>query len=84
MTTDDRHSASAQETGSKQAKIVEKDAQGQFVGTQHGGKSDGVASAKPTVITGSEDATAHKWSPDKKDPPDDWDANFDLRDPDNS
>lgn len=80
----DRETAAARESSGQQASQIEKGAQGQFVGTQHGGESDGVASAKPTVVTGSEDATAHKWSPDRKDPPDDWDANFDLRDPDKS
>ncbi|MDH4441464.1 MAG: hypothetical protein QE284_13885 [Rhizobium sp.] len=66
------------------ASRIEKDAEGQFVGTQHGGHNDGVASAKPTVVTGSEDATVHKWGPDRKNPPADWDANFDLGDKDNS
>ncbi|MFN7124437.1 MAG: hypothetical protein ACK4M8_01040 [Allorhizobium sp.] len=59
---------------------IHKDAQGQFAGTQAGGESDGVVSAKPTVITGSEDATVNKWPPGKKDPPKDWDANFDVSD----
>lgn len=59
---------------------VRKDAKGQFAGTQAGGDSDGVVSAKPTVITGSEDATVNKWPPGKKNPPKDWDANFDIRD----
>ena len=59
---------------------IEKDAEGQFASKQAGGKSDGVMSAKPTVVTGSEDATANKWPPGKKDPPTDWDANFDIRD----
>lgn len=82
--TADRDTVVARDPGDKQTSKIEKDAKGQFVGTQHGGKSDGVVSAKPTVITGSEDATTHKWSSDKKDRPDDWDANFDLRDPDRS
>jgi hypothetical protein len=82
--SNDRETAAARESSGQQAKKIEKDAQGQFVGTQHGGESDGVVSAKPTVITGSQDATVNKWSPDKKDPPDDWDANFDLRSPDKS
>ena len=59
---------------------IHKDAKGQFAGTQAGGESDGVVSAKPTVITGSEDATVNKWPPGKKDPPKDWDANFDVSD----
>lgn len=62
---------------------IHKDAAGQFAGTQAGGDSDGVVSAKPTVITGSQDATANKWPPGKKDPPEDWDANFDIRDQSN-
>lgn len=36
---------------------VEKDARGQFVKGRHGAKNDGVSSAKPRVITGTEDAT---------------------------
>jgi hypothetical protein len=63
-----------------ETKRIHEDAQGQFAGTQAGGNSDGVASAKPTVVTGSEDATANKWPPDKKKPPRDWDANYNLRD----
>lgn len=59
---------------------VHKDADGQFAGTQAGGDSDGVVSAKPTAITGSEDATANKWPPGKKNPPKDWDANYDIGD----
>ena len=34
-----------------------KDAEGQFVRTRHGERNDGVDSAEPRVITGSEDAT---------------------------
>lgn len=58
---------------------IHDDAKGQFAGTQAGGDSDGVASAKPTVVTGSEDATVNKWPPGKEDKPKDWDANFDIR-----
>ncbi|MCJ8520132.1 hypothetical protein ABID21_003132 [Pseudorhizobium tarimense] len=42
---------------------IENDAAGQFANVKAGSKSSGVASAKPTVITGSEDATAHKVPP---------------------
>lgn len=59
---------------------IHKDAEGQFAGTQAGGDKNGVVSAKPTVITGSEDATINKWPPGKKDPPKDWDINFDVAD----
>ncbi|MGE6739446.1 hypothetical protein ACQKGC_04125 [Allorhizobium pseudoryzae] len=43
---------------------VRKDAKGQFVGSQADRSASGVASAKPTVVTGSEDATAHKKPPE--------------------
>jgi hypothetical protein len=52
------------------AKTVEGDAKGQFANVKAGGDSSGVASAKPTVITGSEDATAHKTPPGQKAPED--------------
>lgn len=58
---------------------IHDDAKGQFAGTQAGGDSDGVASAKPTVVTGSEDATVNKWPPGKEDKPKDWNSNFDIR-----
>ncbi|MCM2293994.1 hypothetical protein NAC44_16840 [Allorhizobium sp. BGMRC 0089] len=44
---------------------AEKDARGQFAPKQSGGESDGVMSAKPVVITGSEDATVDKRPPEK-------------------
>ncbi|PPJ48740.1 hypothetical protein C0075_20150 [Rhizobium sp. KAs_5_22] len=59
---------------------MRKDAAPQFVGTRHGGDNNGVASAKPTVITGSEDATVNKWPPGKTNPPKDWDLNYDPTD----
>lgn len=49
---------------SKAATEVRKDAKGQFAGSQADRSASGVVSAKPTVITGSEDATAHKTPPD--------------------
>ncbi|WP_117192090.1 hypothetical protein [Rhizobium terrae] len=54
----------------------EADAEGQFAKSQGDRKSSGVLSAKPTVITGSEDATAHRNPPGKK-PEKDWDPNYD-------
>lgn len=59
------------------AETIRKDAEGQFAKENAGGKSTGVASAKPTVITGSEDATAHKAPPGKSTPANEWDPNFD-------
>lgn len=54
----------------------EADAKGQYAKSQADPKSTGVASAKPTVITGSEDATAHKTPPGHK-PFKEWDLNYD-------
>jgi hypothetical protein len=71
MTTDRRN---------EDLKKIYKDAEGQYAGTQAGGDNDGVVSAKPTVVTGSEDATVNKWPPGKRDAPKDWDANFNIRD----
>lgn len=60
-----------------------EDAKGQFAPSQADRKADGVASAKPTVITGSEDATAHRDPPGRKREKD-WDPGFDERQPDRS
>ncbi|MEZ2126282.1 MULTISPECIES: hypothetical protein [unclassified Sinorhizobium] len=53
-----------------------KDAEGQFAKSQADRKSSGVHSAKPTVVTGSEDATVHRTPPGKKKEKD-WDLNYD-------
>ncbi|MFB9952349.1 hypothetical protein ACFFP0_26200 [Rhizobium puerariae] len=53
------------------------DAKGQFARSQANRKSSGVHSAKPTVIPGSEDATAHRTPPGKKGPKKDWSLNYD-------
>jgi hypothetical protein len=57
---------------------VEKDAKGQFAKSTADRKATGVASAKPTAITGSEDATVNKTPPGKK-PVKDWDLHYDPR-----
>ncbi|MBW8791477.1 hypothetical protein HFO94_01525 [Rhizobium leguminosarum] len=57
-----------------------KDATGQFAKSRADRKSSGVASAKPTVITGSEDATVNKNPPGKNKPEKDWDINYDPAD----
>jgi hypothetical protein len=41
----------------KAASKIENDARGQFVQSRRGAKNDGVPSAKPRVITGTDDAT---------------------------
>ena len=43
------------------------DAKGQYAPSQADRKADGVHSAKPTVITGSEDATVHNKPPKPSD-----------------
>ncbi|MDH6268909.1 hypothetical protein M2360_004328 [Rhizobium sp. SG_E_25_P2] len=60
---------------------IRKDAEGQFAPNQGDRKASGVASAKPTVITGQEDATDAK-NPGQKKGPGDWDINYDERDTD--
>lgn len=55
---------------------IRKDAEPQFVRSRAGADNDGVISAKPTVITGSDDATVHKLSDGEK-PQKDWDLNYD-------
>ena len=61
-----------------------EDAKGQFAKSRADGKSTGVASAKPTVVTGSEDVTGHRTPPGAKGPEKDWDVNFDETKPDRS
>jgi hypothetical protein len=60
-----------------------KDGTGAFAPSQADRKASGVASAKPTVITGSEDATAHRDPPGKKRETD-WSPGFDDEKPDQS
>ena len=59
----------------------EKDATGQFAKSRADRKSTGVASAKPTVITGSEDATVNRDPPGRKRQKD-WEVGFDDEQPD--
>ncbi|WP_246436145.1 hypothetical protein [Aliirhizobium cellulosilyticum] len=54
----------------------EDDAKGQYAPSQADRKASGVHSAKPTVVTGSEDATVHRDPPGKK-AGKDWDVNYD-------
>ena len=55
---------------------IRKDAEGQFVRTREGCSNNGVASAKPRVITRSDDATIHRTPPGQK-PRKDWDIHYD-------
>ena len=61
----------------------ESDAKGQYAKSQARPEPGGVISAKPTVITGSQDATVHKHPPGQK-KTDDWSIDFDETDPDKS
>jgi hypothetical protein len=63
---------------------IKEDAEGQFAKSQADRHSTGVASAKPTVITGSEDITGHRTPPGRKDSEKDWDIHFDETKPDRS
>lgn len=54
----------------------ESDAQGQFAKSQADRHASGVHSAKPTVVTGSEDATVNR-TPPGQDPQKDWNVSFD-------
>ncbi len=62
----------------------ESDAKGAFAPSQADRKNSGVVSAKPRVITGSDDATAHKWPPGTKKPAREWDVNYDPTEPSSS
>jgi hypothetical protein len=58
---------------------IHGDAKGQYAKPMKHSENNGVVSAKPRVITGSDDATAHKTPPGQK-PVDKWDLNYDERD----
>lgn len=58
---------------------IHRDAQPQFAPGKKTSDNNGVASAKPTVITKSDDATANKLPPGTKKPEKDWDLNYDER-----
>lgn len=58
---------------------IEKDAGGQYRKLIKSSDNNGVASAKPRVITGSDDATMNKVPPGKE-PQKDWDVNYDPAD----
>jgi len=57
----------------------EGDAKGQYAPSQADRKASRVHSAKPTVITGSDDATVHR-DPPGKTAGKDWDVNYNPAD----
>ena len=67
------------ETGRKTR--IHADAAPQFEVAQAGRTNDGVSSAKPRVITGSDDATAHRTPPGMETSGPDWSAGFDENAP---
>jgi hypothetical protein len=62
--------------GGAKAGSVEDDAAGQFRKPMKSSDNNGVSSAKPRVITGSDDATLNKAPPGEK-AEKDWDINYD-------
>ena len=56
-----------------------QDAKPHFRELLKGSHNNGVASAKPKVITGSDDATVNKNPPGTTKPEKDWDLNYDPR-----
>ncbi|TCL65859.1 hypothetical protein EV286_112180 [Rhizobium sp. BK251] len=59
---------------------IAMDARGQSESNHAGGTNNGVSSAKPRVITHSDDATVNKKTPGKGKDTKDWDINYDERD----
>ena len=56
---------------------IHQDSKPQFARGKKSSKNNGVASAKPRVITGSDDATVNKLPPGTEKPSKDWDINYD-------
>jgi len=67
------------ETG--RTKIIHADAVPQFEVSQAGRTNDGISSAKPRVITGSDDATVHRTPPGMETAKRDWSVGFDENAP---
>ncbi|AVA23670.1 hypothetical protein [Rhizobium sp. NXC24] len=66
--------------GNNDAADIRKDARGQYRRLVKKSCNNGVASVKPKVITGSDDATLNKMPPGEKKPEKDWDLNYDPAD----
>lgn len=56
---------------------IHKDSEPQFARGKKTSKNNGVSSAKPRVITGSDDAAVNKLPPGQNKPSKDWDINYD-------
>jgi hypothetical protein len=72
--------ARADNPGNGNASTEKQDAAGQYRQLEKSSDNNGVASAKPRVITGSDDATVNKAAPDRNAGQKDWDINYDPAD----
>ncbi len=61
--------------------VIHADAAPQFEVSQAGRTNDGMSSAEPRVITGSDDATMHRTPPGAQSPDSDWSVGFDENAP---
>lgn len=66
--------------GTGDAKTPEADAKGQYRKLLKSSDNDGLHSARPRVVTGSEDATLDKKPAGEKEAGKDWDVNYDPAD----
>ncbi|WP_426131299.1 hypothetical protein [Pararhizobium sp. PWRC1-1] len=67
------------EKDKESVKAIHGDAKGQYARGLKRSDNNGVTSAKPRVITGSDDATAHKVPPGSKPAGKEWDLNYNER-----
>lgn len=65
-------------TKDSKLKTIHRDSEPQFARGKKSSRNNGVSSAKPRVITGSDDATVNKLPPGKNKPRKDWDINYDA------
>jgi hypothetical protein len=75
-----RPMANADNPGNGNAASESKDAAGQYRQPRKSSDNNGVASAKPRVTTGSDDATEHRTPPGQSPKGKDWDVNYDPAD----
>lgn len=78
-TVSDSDGVVSAETGRE--KTIRADAVPQFAISQTGRTNDGISSAKPRVITGSDDATVHRAPSDLETASRDWSVGFDENAP---
>lgn len=69
--------ATTDNPGNGDAGSEHQDAAGQYRQPKRSSDNNGVASAKPRVTTGSDDATLHKTPPGQRPTEKDWDVHYD-------